>query len=216
MNLRRSVAWLVVAVLLLVACQAQAAGASVLWGHVLGTDVWKQFGAWPTEDQCKAAQIALLDVLPAVADGEVISRHVTGSVVTQVIRLKDGTLDTARIAIHCFPDTVAPRSLKFAAGAEASDPERLLTVSMAVVMLADPDDDVNVSWYAHGIIDGLLKTGAYRCPKQPRANRGQITAEAKRLAKEFVLVGKGETPFGLLVIAALNTEAGCSPVPPLK
>ncbi len=78
---------------------------------------------------------------------------------------------------------------------EASDPEPLFTASMAVVMMADPDDDSNVSWYAHGVIDGLVKVGAYRCPKEPQANRGQITAEAKRMAQGFVLVGKGETPF---------------------
>ena len=96
----------------------------------------------------------------------------------------------------------------------ASVAEADMTVAHAVLLSnnGNPDDDLNVSYYTHGVIDGLLQTRAYQCKTLP--NYGEFTRQAKETARQLVLQGKlsGEAfaPF-----IALGLQAyGCMPSVP--
>lgn len=172
----------------------------VLWALLTGAggSMWTRVDHYATQRECQGQ---------AQTDRAVLAER----------RKTDPALARIQSAeFACFSEGVDPNTARALPAATAGIDERLLTAAMAVVMLANPDDDLNISYYAHGAIDGLIKSGAYRCPKTPRANREQITAEAKRLAQQAVLAGKGDTPFGSLVVGALGTVAACSPAPPLK
>ena len=97
--------------------------------------------------------------------------------------------------------------------AMAADPG--ITASRVVLMMQNQDDDLNMSYYAHGVIDTLVATDAVRCTK-PMADKGTIVATAKTLTRQTVLVGKGETQFGLIILGTLLETPGCSPGPSLK
>lgn len=173
------------------------AGGYVLWTLLTGAggSAWTTLDHYATERECQRQ----------TQTDRAAERHKTDPTLARV--------QSAEFA--CFPEGVDPNTTRAVLTATAAPDELPLTAAMAVVM-ADPDDDLNISYYAHGVIDGLVKSGAYRCPETPRANRDQITTEAKRLAQQAVLAGKGDTPFGLMVMGALGTVAGCTPAPPLK
>jgi hypothetical protein len=68
--------------------------------------------------------------------------------------------------------------------------EAEMTVAQAVLLSSNgnPDDDLNVSYYIHGVIEGLLQTGAYRCKTLP--NYSALTRQAKETARQMILQGK--------------------------
>ena len=72
----------------------------------------------------------------------------------------------------------------------ASVAEADMTVAHAVLLSnnGNPDDDLNVSYYIHGVIDGFLQTRAYQCKTLPKLRR--VHSAGKRDRATTGLAGK--------------------------
>ena len=89
--------------------------------------------------------------------------------------------------------------------------EAAMTSAQAVLLSnnGNPDDDLNISYYVHGVIDGLLQTGAYQCKTLP--NYGEFTRLAKETARQSVLKGTlGGEAFASFIALGLEVY-GCVP-----
>ena len=94
--------------------------------------------------------------------------------------------------------------------APAAAQDRRISASQAVLMMQNPNDDLNLNYYAQGVIDAAIGT-TVSCT-DVHTPFVTIVADAKHMAREFVAQGQGERKFGLLVIAAL-IKAGCVAAP---
>jgi len=84
--------------------------------------------------------------------------------------------------------------------------DRRISASQAVLMMQNPDDDLNVSYYVRGVMDTAV--GTIVACSGVRTQFSTIIVDAKQMAREFVANGQGERKFGSLVIGAL-IKAGC-------
>jgi hypothetical protein len=91
----------------------------------------------------------------------------------------------------------------------ASVAEAALTISQAVMLLSNPDDDLNASFYINGVMDGLLQTGAYQCPKNI-PTYAEFARLTKQTARQVVMEGHGDNDLARLIAMGLE-QYGCVP-----
>lgn len=88
----------------------------------------------------------------------------------------------------------------------AAAEDRRISASQAVLLMQNPNDDLNVSYYTRGVMDTAIGN-IVSCP-DVRTDFDALVDNAKQMARVFVANGKGETKFGNIVVAAL-IKAGC-------